>query len=50
MTTITLSLRRLAIPAVLAVVGLALWLSPLGSAFDEVNEKPAPLGLVGLTA
>ena len=29
--------------------GLALWLSPLGTAFDEVNDKPAPLGLVSLT-
>jgi hypothetical protein len=35
--------------AVIAGVAAALWLTPLGSAFDEVNEKPAPLGIVGMT-
>ena len=34
---------------VLIAAGLALWLSPLSTAFDQVNDKPAPLGLVTLT-
>jgi hypothetical protein len=33
---------------VLVAAGLALWLAPLGGAFDP-DERPAPLGLVGLT-
>ena len=34
---------------VLVAAGLALWLAPLGGAFEDPDEKPAPLGLVGLT-
>jgi len=30
-------------------LGLALWLAAPGFPFDEVNDKPAPLGLVGMT-
>ena len=42
--------RHLAVAGVLtAAAGLTLWLAPQALTFDEVNEKPAPLGLVGLT-
>jgi hypothetical protein len=40
---------RLVVAAAVAVAAAAFWLTPLGSAFDEVNEKPAPLGVVGMT-
>jgi len=35
--------------AVVTAVAAAVWLVPLGAAFDEVNDRPAPLGLVGMT-
>lgn len=35
---------------VLAAAGLALWLAPRGAAIDEVNDRPAPLGLIGMAA
>ena len=43
--------RRLAsLAAGIALVAAAtLWLTPLGSAVDEVSDRPAPLGLVGMT-
>ena len=34
---------------VLATAGAALWIAPLGGAFEDPDEKPAPLGLVGMT-
>jgi hypothetical protein len=43
------TLRAALTTAVIVGAAAALWLTPLGSAFDEVNEKPAPLGLVGMT-
>ena len=43
------TLRAALATAVVVGAAAALWLTPLGSAFDEVNEKPAPLGLVGMT-
>jgi len=49
MTAWTRSTRRLALAGTLAVVALALWLAPLGGASDPPAEKPAPLGLVGLS-
>ncbi len=33
---------------VVVAAGLALWLSPGSTAIDQVNDKPAPLGLVSL--
>jgi hypothetical protein len=30
-------------------VAAAVWLVPVGAAIDEVNDRPAPLGLVGMT-
>lgn len=40
---------RAALATVVAAGAVAaLWLTPLGSAFDEVNERPAPLGIVGM--
>jgi hypothetical protein len=35
---------------VLGAAALALFLAPRGGAFDEVNDRPAPLGLVGMAA
>jgi hypothetical protein len=49
MSTRTHKIRLLVATAVAAAAAAALWLTPLGSAFDEVNEKPAPLGVVGMT-
>jgi hypothetical protein len=49
MTARTGSKGRLTIAGTLAVVGVALWLAPLGDAGDPAAEKPAPLGLVGLS-
>jgi hypothetical protein len=48
MRTRTNRIRTAVGVAVIAGVAAALWLTPLGSAFDEVNEKPAPLGIVGM--
>ena len=43
--------RRAALAAaVVAGAAAALGLAPLGGAIDQVNEKPAPLGLVGMSA
>ena len=38
-----------AVAAALACAAVALWLTPLGGAFEDPDEKPAPLGLVGMT-
>jgi hypothetical protein len=35
--------------AALACAAIALWLTPLGGAFEDPDERPAPLGLVGMT-
>jgi hypothetical protein len=46
------TLRRrwlVALVGTLAATALALWLVPLGSAIEDPDEKPAPLGLVGMT-
>ena len=32
-----------------ALTAATAWLVPPGGAFDEVNDRPAPLGLVGMT-
>jgi hypothetical protein len=49
MTSNRRSTRRLVVAGVLTVAaGLTIWPAPQGFTFDEVNEKPAPLGLVGL--
>jgi len=34
---------------VVGAAAVALWIAPLGGAIDEVNDRPAPLGLVGMT-
>ena len=39
----------IAISLVLAAAAVALWLAPLGGAFEDPDERPAPLGLVGMT-
>ena len=41
--------KLLAVLATAALAAAIFWLVPIGSAFDEVNERPAPLGLVGMT-
>lgn len=42
-------LRALALCVSLASLGFVVWLVPLGAAFEDPDEKPASLGLVGLT-
>ncbi len=44
----TTTLRAAIAAAVVAGAVAALWLAPLGNAIDEVNDRPAPLGIVGM--
>ena len=41
-------LHHAAAAVLTATAGLALWAAAPGFTFDEVNEKPAPLGIVGI--
>jgi hypothetical protein len=50
MTRKTTYVGAAVVPLVLAAAATALWLAPRGGAFDEVNDRPAPLGLVGMVA
>jgi len=40
---------RTTLAIAIAAAAAAAWLVPLGGAIDEVNDRPAPLGLVGMT-
>ena len=45
----TRKLVALAVSITATGAALALWLAPLGGAIEDPDEKPAPLGLVGMT-